>query len=84
MWLSPHEVVGRAALMLALAGMGVDLLIPEPPPQLTAYHLQQVGKQRSRDKANDRLERKNKLKQRKKNDSAKHSVGDCKRCGIYD
>lgn len=82
MWLSPHEVVGRLALTLAMVGVGASLLIPDT--QLTAQQLQQVGKQRSKDKANDRLERKRKQIQRKKNDNAKHSIGDCKRCGIYD
>ena len=82
MWLNPHEVVGRLALTLAMVGVGASLLIPDT--QLTAQQLQQVGKQRSKDRANDRLERKKKLKQRKKNDNAKHSVGYCKRCGIYD
>lgn len=83
MWLNPHEVVGRGALMLALAGMGANLLLP-PDTQLTAQQLQEVGKQRSKDKANDRLERKRKRIERKKNDNAKHSIGYCKRCGIYD
>lgn len=85
MWLSPHEVVGRAALMLAMAGMGANLLIPSTPDsQLTTEQLQQIGKQRSKDKANERLERKRKQTERKKNDNAKHSIGYCKRCGIYD
>ena len=82
MWLSPHEVVGRLALTLAMVGVGASLLIPDT--QLTAQQLQQVGKQRSKDKANDRLERKRKRIERKKNDNAKHSIGNCKRCGIYD
>jgi predicted Zn-ribbon and HTH transcriptional regulator len=82
MWLNPHEVVGRLALALAMVGVGASLLIPDT--QLTAQQLQQVGKQRSKDKANDRLERKRKRIERKKNDNAKHSIGDCKRCGIYD
>jgi len=82
MWLNPHEVVGRLVLALAMVGVGASLLIPDT--QLTAQQLQQVGKQRSKDRANERLERKKKNIQRKKNDNAKHSIGDCKRCGIYD
>jgi predicted Zn-ribbon and HTH transcriptional regulator len=82
MWLNPHEVVGRLVLALAMVGVGASLLIPDT--QLTAQQLQQVGKQRSKDKANDRLERKRKQTQRKKDDNAKHSIGYCKRCGIYD
>ena len=82
MWLSPHEAVGRLVLTLAMAGVGTSLLIPDT--QLTAQQLQEVGKQRSKDRANDRLERKRKRIERKKNDNAKHSIGNCKRCGIYD
>ena len=83
MWLTPHEVVGRCALMLALAGMGANLLLP-PDTQLTTQQIQQTGKQRSKAKAKESIERKQKRKQRKKNDNAKHSIGNCKRCGIYD
>lgn len=82
MWLKPHEALGRVALILAMAGVGATLLIPDT--QLTAQQLQEVGKQRSKDKANDRLERKRKRIERKKHNDAKHSVGNCKRCGIYD
>lgn len=83
MWLNPHEVVGRGALMLALAGMGANLFMP-PDTQLTPQQLQEVGKQRSKDRANDRLERKRKRIERKKNDRERNSIGYCKRCGIYD
>lgn len=69
-------------LTLAMAGVGVNLLTPDT--QLTAQQLQEVGKERSKAKANDRLERKKKRIQRRKDDNAKHSIGYCKRCGIYD
>jgi predicted Zn-ribbon and HTH transcriptional regulator len=82
-WLNPHEVVGRLVLVLALAGVGANLLA-KPDTQLTTEQLQKIGKQRSKDKANARLERKKQKLKRKKDDNAKHSVGYCKRCGIYD
>jgi predicted Zn-ribbon and HTH transcriptional regulator len=82
MWLNPHEVASRLLLTLVMIGVGASLLVPDT--QLTAQQLQEVGKQRSKDRANERLERKRKNIQRKKDDNAKHSIGYCKRCGIYD
>jgi hypothetical protein len=82
MWLNPHEVASRLVLTLAMIGVGASLLLPDT--QLTGQQLQQISKQRSKDRANERLERKKKNIQRKKDDNAKHSIGYCKRCGIYD
>lgn len=81
---SPHEVVGRVVCVLILAGIGSSLLTPSVPTQLTARQIMQIGKQRSKEAAMKSAEREDKLKQRKQNDNAKHSVGNCKRCGIYD
>jgi hypothetical protein len=89
MWLNPHEVVGRAALVLALAGISVDLLTPEPPKQLTGQQIQKIGKDRSRAKAQAKIEARRQQKllkqQRKKNVSNKvNPTGDSTRCNRND
>jgi hypothetical protein len=85
MWLTPHEVVGRAALVLALAGISVDLLTPEPPKQLTGQQIQKIGKDRSRAKAKASIEQKQLKKKRKKNVSNKvNPTSDSTRCNRND
>jgi len=84
MLFNPHEIIGRLVLAVMMGSAGVSMMPPPPDTQLTTQQIQQAGKQRSKAKAKESIERKQKRKQRKKNDNAKHSVGYCKRCGIYD
>jgi hypothetical protein len=85
MWLNPHELVGRAVLVLAMTGISVDVLIPEPPAQLTGQQIQKIGKDRSRAKAKASIEQKQLKKKRKKNVSNKvNSTGDSTRCNRND
>jgi hypothetical protein len=84
MLFNPHEIVGRLVLAVMMGSAGVSMMPPPPDTQLTTQQIQQAGKQRSKEKAEESRERKQKLKKRKRYDNAKHSVGYCKRCGIYD